>query len=80
MDSDNGEYIQIDIIQSQFYIYSPSQDTDILLHQVHSFLDTGSNKIKKQSLFKLRTEESSASQYFHFYGNLAHQQNMLQVL
>ena len=37
------------------------------------------NKIKKpQSVFSMRTEESSASQYFQFYGYLSQQQNMMQ--
>lgn len=36
-------------------------------------------KLKKpQSVFSLRTEESSASQYFQFYGYLSQQQNMMQ--
>lgn len=33
---------------------------------------------KPQSVFALRTEESSASQYFQFYGYLSQQQNMMQ--
>lgn len=36
-------------------------------------------KVKRpQSVFSLRTEESSASQYFQFYGYLSQQQNMMQ--
>ncbi|XP_063688077.1 histone-arginine methyltransferase CARMER-like isoform X1 [Bolinopsis microptera] len=35
-------------------------------------------KIEKRSKFKDRTEESSATQYFQFYGYLSQQQNMLQ--
>ena len=31
------------------------------------------------SVFNMRTEESSAKQYFQFYGYLSQQQNMLQV-
>ena len=30
-------------------------------------------------MFNMRTEESSAKQYFQFYGYLSQQQNMLQV-
>lgn len=30
------------------------------------------------SVFSMRTEESSATQYFQFYGYLSQQQNMLQ--
>lgn len=33
---------------------------------------------KAESVFSLRTEESSASQYFQFYGYLSQQQNMMQ--
>ena len=33
----------------------------------------------KQSVFSMRTDESSAKQYFQFYGYLSQQQNMLQV-
>lgn len=33
---------------------------------------------RPQSVFALRTEESSASQYFQFYGYLSQQQNMMQ--
>lgn len=33
---------------------------------------------KPQSVFSQRTEESSASQYFQFYGYLSQQQNMMQ--
>jgi hypothetical protein len=31
------------------------------------------------SIFKARTEDSSATQYFQFYGYLSQQQNMMQV-
>lgn len=37
-----------------------------------------SAKALKQSVFNLRTEDTSAKQYFHYYGCLAQQQNMLQ--
>jgi histone-arginine methyltransferase CARM1 len=33
---------------------------------------------RKESVFSLRTDESSATQYFQFYGYLAQQQNMMQ--
>ena len=33
---------------------------------------------KSSSVFSERTEESSASQYFQFYGYLSQQQNMMQ--
>lgn len=33
---------------------------------------------KGASVFSVRTEDSSASQYFQFYGYLSQQQNMLQ--
>lgn len=36
------------------------------------------NVKKPQSVFSQRTEESSASQYFQFYGYLSQQQNMMQ--
>lgn len=44
-------------------------------------LRTVINNIKRlhpKSVFSLRTEESSASQYFQFYGYLSQQQNMMQ--
>lgn len=34
---------------------------------------------KDASIFSVRTEDSSAAQYFQFYGYLSQQQNMLQV-
>lgn len=39
------------------------------------------DKVKRhrpKSVFSQRTEESSASQYFQFYGYLSQQQNMMQ--
>lgn len=36
------------------------------------------NVKKPLSVFSQRTEESSASQYFQFYGYLSQQQNMMQ--
>ncbi|XP_003388033.1 PREDICTED: histone-arginine methyltransferase CARMER-like [Amphimedon queenslandica] len=54
-------------------------DTGTLLHQVQSVFDPSSKKgNKKQSVFNLRTDEASASQYFQFYGFLSQQQNMMQ--
>lgn len=35
-------------------------------------------QINPKSVFSQRTEESSASQYFQFYGYLSQQQNMMQ--
>lgn len=35
-------------------------------------------RINPKSVFSQRTEESSASQYFQFYGYLSQQQNMMQ--
>lgn len=34
--------------------------------------------LRPKSVFSQRTEESSASQYFQFYGYLSQQQNMMQ--
>ena len=56
-------------------------DTGVLLHQVQSVFDPNNKKSnKKQSVFSLRTDEASASQYFQFYGFLSQQQNMMQVI
>ena len=56
-------------------------DTGVLLHQVQSVFDPNNKKRnKKQSVFSLKTDEASASQYFHFYGFLSQQQNMMQVI
>lgn len=35
-------------------------------------------KLRPKSVFSQRTEDSSASQYFQFYGYLSQQQNMMQ--
>lgn len=35
-------------------------------------------RLRPKSVFSQRTEESSASQYFQFYGYLSQQQNMMQ--
>jgi histone-arginine methyltransferase CARM1 len=54
--------------------------TSTLIHQVSSTFDpVSSRKSMKQSVFSLRTEDSSASQYFQFYGYLSQQQNMMQA-
>lgn len=42
-------------------------------HLIHNITDT-----QLKSVFSQRTEESSASQYFQFYGYLSQQQNMMQ--
>jgi len=38
----------------------------------------GDENVERQSVFSNRTEESSADQYFQFYGYLSQQQNMMQ--
>lgn len=38
----------------------------------------GVKRLRPKSVFSERTEESSASQYFQFYGYLSQQQNMMQ--
>lgn len=46
------------------------------------FMETSMPSVEKhsqQSVFNLRTDDSSAKQYFQFYGYLSQQQNMLQV-
>jgi len=53
--------------------------TSQLLNHLYSHLSPDQKKLKKQSVFSLRTEEASAKQYFQFYGYLSQQQNMLQV-
>ncbi|CAD5118032.1 DgyrCDS6770 [Dimorphilus gyrociliatus] len=51
-----------------------------IFNNLISFYDNVKRAIsqKTNSVFKLRTEETSASQYFQFYGYLAQQQNMMQ--
>ncbi|KAE8632986.1 hypothetical protein XENTR_v10001736 [Xenopus tropicalis] len=44
----------------------------------HNALKRYRNHRKEHNVFSQRTEESSASQYFQFYGCLSQQQNMLQ--
>lgn len=53
-------------------------DTSQLIGHLYSHLSPGHRKLKKQSVFSLRTEEASAKQYFQFYGYLSQQQNMMQ--
>ena len=53
-------------------------DTSQLLEHFHSHV-SGGEKVSKQSVFTLRTEEASSKQYFQVYGGLSQQQNMLQV-
>ena len=57
----------------------PHTDTSQLLHHLLSHLSAGRRKPVKQSVFNLRTEDTSAKQYFQFYGYLSQQQNMMQV-
>ena len=53
--------------------------TQQLLDYLYAQLSPGQKKLRKQSMFSLRTEEASAAQYFQFYGYLSRQQNMIQV-
>ena len=46
---------------------------------MYAHLSPDQKKLRKQSMFSLRTEEASAKQYFQFYGYLSQQQNMMQV-
>ena len=74
-------YLCVSIIIVKITLHYLFLDTGVLLHQVQSVFDPNNKKNnKKQSVFSLKTEEASASEYFHFYGFLAHQQNMMQVI
>lgn len=54
-----------------FFLYSIGVDSQKFRHCLASIR-------KPQSVFTERTDESSASQYFQFYGYLSQQQNMMQ--
>ncbi|XP_054153891.1 histone-arginine methyltransferase CARMER-like [Oppia nitens] len=54
---------------------SQARDSDL---QVFNKLITDFKYGRKESVFSQRTDESSASQYFQFYGYLSQQQNMMQ--
>ncbi|XP_030625760.1 histone-arginine methyltransferase CARM1 [Chanos chanos] len=52
--------------------------TQLELQVFHKILKSWRDPQKSQSVFDKRTEDSSAQQYFQFYGCLSQQQNMLQ--
>ncbi len=77
--SQNGS---LDSMHSECITHPPTHthtDTTQLLNHLHSHVTGGEKRLAKQSVFTLRTEESSSKQYFQFYGYLSQQQNMMQV-
>lgn len=55
-----------------FLVFRDAQSFNVIVQKAKD------NAIKFKSKFSTRTEESSATQYFQFYGYLSQQQNMLQ--
>lgn len=53
--------------------FKTEQDAQKLRHVIENI-----KRLHPKSVFSQRTEESSASQYFQFYGYLSQQQNMMQ--
>lgn len=62
-------------LDTESYLLTFASDADV--HEFHSLVAKVKNR-KSFSVFNDRTEDSSAQQYFQFYGYLSQQQNMMQ--
>lgn len=72
--TDNGKTIVL-VFNNQNRRHSSGTETDLsLFHKLVLDFKSGG----KESVFSERTDASSASQYFQFYGYLSQQQNMMQ--
>jgi hypothetical protein len=72
-----AEHMPIGMPKLKHYLFSLMQSAFIGAYMTGELLENGSI-IASRSKFDTKIEALSAKMYFHYYGQLLHQQNMLQ--